>query len=269
MAEIILTVKSKIDIKVEADVITPDTFAGKTNSEISSLLVWQGPKQYPLSDFFDVEGEAGKTAAETSIVVKGDACRVKHIGERMTAGSITVEGSVSMHTGAFMEGGQIIVEGDADSWAGMEMKGGLLHIKGNASDHLGCTYRGKWVGMSGGRIVVDGNANNNVGGGISGGQIIVGGSVGHYCGIRQNGGLIVVKGDAIRAVAAEMTGGTMVVGGHINAFSPGFQYDSNECDLAFEDIECPGEFMKFSGDFAISKRPKGTFYVNQAANMEL
>ncbi|MCD4704268.1 MAG: formylmethanofuran dehydrogenase subunit C [Methanosarcinaceae archaeon] len=269
MAEVILTLNTGIDIKVEADLVTPDMFAGKNKSEIESLLVWQGPKQYPLSDFFDVEGEAGSSAEDTSIVVKGDVSRVKRIGEKMTAGKITIEGSVSMHVGTEMEGGEILVKGDADSWAGMEMKGGLLHITGNVKDHVGCAYRGKWLGMSGGRIVIDGNAMNNLGGGISGGEIIVGGNVGHYCGIRKNGGLIVVKGDAIRAVAAEMTAGTMVIGGHIEGFSPGFEYETNESDLTFDDLECPGEYMKFARDYAIAKKPKGIFYVNQDANRDL
>jgi formylmethanofuran dehydrogenase subunit C len=243
MAEVILTVNTKIGLKVEADVITPDTFAGKNKSEIEALLVWQGPKQFPISAFFDVEGDAGASAEDTSIVIKGDAARVKRIGEKMTAGKITVEGSVSMHLGSQMVGGEILVKGDADSWAGMEMVGGLLHIEGNA--------------------------NNNLGGGISGGEIIIGGNVGHYTGIRQNGGLIAVKGNAIRAVAAEMTAGTMVVNGTIERFSPGFEYVTNESDLKFDDIECPGEFMKFLGDNAITKRPKGTLYVNQDANMNL
>ncbi|ABE51287.1 formylmethanofuran dehydrogenase subunit C [Methanococcoides burtonii] len=269
MAEVILTVNTEIGLKIEADVITPDTFAGKNKSEIEALLVWQGPKQFPISAFFDVEGDAGASAEDTSIVIKGDSARVKRIGEKMTVGNITVEGSVSMHVGSQMVGGEILVKGDADSWAGMEMVGGLIHIEGNANDHVGCAYRGKWIGMSGGRIVIDGDANNNLGGGISGGEIIVGGNVGHYTGIRQNGGLIAVKGNAIRAVAAEMTAGTMVVNGTIERFSPGFEYVTNESDLKFDDIECPGEFMKFLGDNAITKRPKGTLYVNQAANLDL
>ncbi|WP_305064489.1 formylmethanofuran dehydrogenase subunit C [Methanococcoides sp.] len=269
MAEVILTVNTEIGLKIEADVITPDTFAGKNKGEIEALQVWQGPEQFPLSAFFNVEGEAGASAEETSIVIKGDTSRVKRIGEKMTAGKITVEGSVSMHVGSQMEGGQLLVKGDADSWAGMELKGGLLHITGNAMDHVGCAYRGKWVGMSGGRIVIDGNANNNLGGGISGGEIIVGGNVGHYTGIRQNGGLIVVKGNAYRSVGAEMTGGTFVVKGTIERFSPGFEYMANESDLKFDDIECSGEFMKFTGDYAISKKPKGTLYVYQDTNMNL
>lgn len=269
MTEVILTPNTDIDIKVEADVITPDAFVGKKNSEIEKLLVWQGPKQYPLSDFFDVEGDAGNSADEISILIKGDVSRVKRIGAEMTAGTITIEGSAGMHVGSEMAGGEILVKGDADSWAGMEMKGGLLHITGNAADHVGCAYRGSWKGMSGGRIVIYGNAQNQLGGGNTGGEIIVNGNVDNFCGIRQSGGLIVVKGDAIRTVGVEMSAGTIVVGGHIERFTPGMLYESEESDLKFDDIECAGEYKKFIGDHAITKRPKGVLYVGKDANMEL
>ena len=135
--------KRKIDIKVEADVITPDAFAGKNAEEIGNLSVWQGPKTYPLSEFFEVKGNGGISAAETLIRIKGDSTRVKRIGEGMSAGKIEIEGSAGMHVGTEMKGGEILVFGDVDSWVGMEMTGGLLHIKGNAGDHVGCAYRGK------------------------------------------------------------------------------------------------------------------------------
>jgi formylmethanofuran dehydrogenase subunit C len=269
MAEVILTPNREIDIKVEADVITPDEFAGKGKAGIEQLLVWQGPKQYPLSDFFDVEGEGGSTAEDTDIVINGDASRVKLIGAKMTAGKITVKGSTGMHVGSEMAGGEIVVEGDADSWPGMEMTGGVIHIKGNTQDHVGCAYRGKWKGMKGGRIIVDGNARSQVGGGISGGEILIGGSVENFCGIRQSGGLIVVKGNAIRTVGVEMSGGTIVVGGTIQKFTPGMQYEGEEADLEFGDVKCGGTFKKFNGDFAISKKPKGIVYAGKETNPEL
>lgn len=151
MTEVILRPKGSIDIMVEAEVINPDIFAGKTISEIQQLIVWQGAKQLPLCEFFDVEGSAGSTAADTKIIVKGDVPRVKHIGHGMKAGEIVIEGSSGMHVGSEMIGGSILVKGDACSWAGMEMKGGTLHIIGNAGDHVGCAYRGSWRGMNGGR----------------------------------------------------------------------------------------------------------------------
>jgi formylmethanofuran dehydrogenase subunit C len=262
MTEVILRPKGSIGIMVEAEVINPDIFAGKTTGEIQQLIIWQGAKQLPLSKFFDVEGSAGSTAADTKIIVKGDVPRVKHIGHGMKAGEIVIEGSSGMHVGSEMIGGSILVKGDAGSWAGMEMKGGTLHIIGNAGDHVGCAYRGSWRGMNGGKILIDGNARSQLGGGMNGGEIHVSGSVENFAGIRMNSGLILVKGDAIRGVGAEMSGGVFVVSGKINQFSPGFEYVSTEKNLKIGETVISGEFMKYSGDYATSKTPKGILYVS-------
>ncbi|MCZ7402493.1 MAG: formylmethanofuran dehydrogenase subunit C [Candidatus Methanoperedens sp.] len=269
MTEIILRPKGSIDIMVEAEVINPDIFAGKTTSEIEEMIVWQGAKQLALSEFFDVEGSAGSAAADTKIIVQGDVPRVKHIGHGMNAGEIVVEGSAGMHVGSEMTGGSILVKGDAGSWAGMEMKGGTLHIIGNAGDHVGCAYRGSWRGMNGGKIIIDGNARSQLGGGMSGGEIHVGGSVENFAGIRMNNGLIVVKGDAIRGVGAQMSGGIFVVSGKIKQLSPGFEYAGTEKNPKAGETVLSGEFMKFTGDYAISKSPKGILYASKDANEEV
>lgn len=269
MEEVTLIPKKEIDIKLEADVITPDFFAGKTAGEIGNLSIWQGPKTYSLSEFFEVIGNGGTSAAQTLIRIKGDAMRIKRIGEGMSAGKIEIEGSAGMHVGSGMKGGEIVVYGNADSWAGMEMTGGLLHIKGNAGDHVGCAYRGKWHGMKGGRIVIEGSARHQLGGGMDGGEILVEGNVEGFCGIRQNGGLIVVKGRALRGVGAEMAGGTIVIGGKIERFSPGFECVSMENSVKSGEVELIGEFKKFAGDYAISKRAKGALYIAANENPEL
>jgi formylmethanofuran dehydrogenase subunit C len=266
MSEVVLRPKGSIDIMVEAEVINPDIFAGKTTSEIEQLIVWQGAKQLPLSDFFDVDGSAGNKAADTKIIVKGDVPRVKHIGHGMSAGEIVIEGSAGMHVGSEMIGGSILVKGHAGSWAGMEIKGGTLHITGNAGDHVGCAYRGSWRGMFGGRILIDGNARSQLGGGMSGGEIHVGGNVENFAGIRMSNGLILVKGDAIRGVGAEMSGGTCVVCGTIKQFSPGYEYVGTEKNPKVGETVISGEFMKFAGDYALGKTPKGTLYASKEAN---
>ena len=269
MEEVTLTLKGKIDIMVETEVITPDTFALKSENEIGNLVVWQGPNKHPLSEFFDVKGSGAGSIQKTSIIIEGDVSRVKRIGEGMAGGSIIIKGSAGMHTGSGMIGGEIVVRGNADAWAGMEMKGGLLHITGNAGDHAGCAYRGSWHGMTGGKILIDGSAQSQVGGGMSGGVIVVEGSVQNFCGIRQNSGLIIVKGDAVRGVGAEMSGGTIVVAGSIMNFLPGFEYADTEIDLTFDDIVCQGEFMKFAGDHALVTRTKGALYALKNANEDL
>jgi len=159
----------------------PESFAGKSREEIERHLVWQGPVERPLGEFFDVEvrGRGQGGPEDTIILIEGDTTRVKHIGHGMKAGRIEIFGSVGMHAGSEMIGGSIFVEGSAGSWAGMEMKGGSIRIEGDANDHTGCAYRGSWKGMTGGRIVVAGNVEN-------------------FCGIRQSGGQILIKGSAVR-----------------------------------------------------------------------
>lgn len=269
MSEVILRPKGSIDIMVEAEVINPDIFAGKTENEIGQLIVWQGAKQLPLSEFFDVKGNSGSSAAETKIVIEGDVPRVKHIGHGMNAGEIVIEGSAGMHVGSEMTGGSILVKGNAGSWAGMEMKGGILHITGNTGDHAGCAYRGSWRGMNGGKIIIDGNARSQLGGGMNGGEIRVGGNVENFAGIRMNSGLIVVNGDAIRGVGAQMAGGTFVVRGRIKQFSPGFEYAGTEKNPKVGETVLSGEFMKFAGDYVVSKTPKGILFASKEANEEV
>ena len=258
--EVLLKPKGEIGIMVEAEVINPAFVAGKSRDEIERLIVWQGPAKLPLSDFFDVEIRGSGAPEDISIIIEGDVSRVKHIGHGMKVGRIEVCGCAGMHIGSEMSGGSILVKGDAGSWAGMEMKGGLLHIEGDAGDHVGSAYRGSWRGMSGGKIRIDGNAKSQLGGGLTGGEIIVRGDVENFCGIRQAGGIILVKGRAIRGVGAEMNGGTIAVCGSIKQFTPGFVEAGSESNPKLGDIQLPGDFYKFSGDYAVSKNPKGLLY---------
>ena len=263
MAEIKLVPKGKIGITVEAEVIRPDVFAGLAKAEIEALHVWQGPRELPLSEFFEVEVLAGETPVDTKIIIDGDVSRVKRIGQGMKSGKIEILGNVGMHLGAEMAGGSIFVQGSADSWAGMEMKGGLLQIAGSAGDHVGSAYRGSWRGMTGGQIQIEGNAQSQLGGGLVGGSITVAGNVENFCGIRQSGGLILVKGNAVRGLGAEMAGGIIAIFGEIKQFCPGFIDAGREENPKVGELQLEGKFAKFTGDFALSKNPKGLLYCRE------
>lgn len=260
MAEILLSSRGSIGITVEAEVISPDIFAGKKREEIEGLLVWQGPVPLPLSEFFEVDVRGTGSPEETDIIIEGDVSRIKRIGEGMKAGRIEIRGPAGMHLGSEMAGGSILVQGDAGSWAGREMKGGLLHIAGSAGDHVGSAYRGSWRGMTGGQIIVEGSARSQLGGGLAGGQIVVGGNVENFCGIRQSGGLITVMGSAVRGTGAEMNGGIIAVCGEIRQFSPGFVEAGREENPKLGDLQLEGWYIKFTGDYALGKNPKGLLY---------
>lgn len=268
MAEILLRCKGSIGMMIEAEIIRPDIFAGKKREEIEGLLVWQGAMQLPLAEFFDVDvnqarSPEGTGPEETNILIEGDVSRVKRIGQGMKAGRIEIHSSAGMHLGAEMAGGSILVQGDAGSWAGMEMKGGRIHILGNGADHVGSAYRGSWRGMTGGEIQIDGSARSQLGGGMVGGRIIVAGNVENFCGIRQSGGLILVKGSAVRGVGAEMNGGTIAVCKAIKQFSPGFVEIGREENVLLGDIRLEGWYVRFAGDYALGKNPKGSLYCQE------
>ena len=42
-----------------------------------------------LGKYFEVSGDAGATAADTKIIVKGDVKKVKYLGFKMTAGEMS------------------------------------------------------------------------------------------------------------------------------------------------------------------------------------
>ncbi|HNX40141.1 MAG TPA: formylmethanofuran dehydrogenase subunit C [Methanothrix sp.] len=262
MAEVLLKLKEKIGITVEAEVIRPDGFAGKSAAEIQALPVWQGPRKLALSELFDVELRDGASAqpGETAIFMEGDLSRVKRIGQGMKEGKIEISGSAGMHLGEEMSGGSILVKGDAGSWAGMEMKGGSIRIQGNAADHVGSAYRGSWRGMTGGEIRIEGNARSALGAGLVGGRIIVEGDVENFCGIRQSGGAIIIKGSAVRGLGAEMNGGIIAVCGSIRQFSPGFVYSTRETDPVIGEVRLEGSYSRFTGDYSLGKNVKGTLY---------
>jgi formylmethanofuran dehydrogenase subunit C len=264
-----ITLTPKADEKylvLEADVITPDTFAGKTLDELKELKVWEGNTAWPLSKFFDVSGTTADKAEDQAIVINGNLPMVKYIGSKMTAGAILIKGNVDMYCGAWMKGGSIIVKGDVDSFCGIQMEGGQILIEGNAANHLGASYRGDWRGMKGGEITCNGNAGLDVGEYMMGGVITIKGNVdinagihmGRAIGPKDVGGKIVIYGNAKGRVGGQMIRGNIYVLGKIAAMMPGFAVkmpDPQEVDMDGKKIP----FQVLTGDRA--EAGKGTLYV--------
>ena len=142
MNTVTVTLEKQPELYLEADLITPDQFAGKSVEEIGAIEISEGKIKYPLSAFAKIEGASGTTAAETKIVLNGDWTRVKRIGQQMTAGEIVINSNADMYTGGWMKGGKITVNGNVDSFTGIAMAGGELTVNGSAQNHVGCAYRG-------------------------------------------------------------------------------------------------------------------------------
>ncbi len=259
MPEIKLKFKTQTDFPVEADVISPDNFSGKTAAEIKNLEVYHGNEAKALGDFF---GVSGKTAdiADTKIVIDGDVSNVKRIGEKMTGGEIVINSSVGMHVGNNMSGGKIIVYGNADDWAGAMLNGGELEITGNAGNYVGAAYRGFWKGMQNGIIKVHGRIGDEALTWVNGSKpakrfpTLICGSAGSFLGIHSHGGTIIVEGDCDRCTGADLVRGTIVVKGKVSRRLPSFKKvgEVKEIELMNGD-KITGKFIEYSGDHSVAK----------------
>ena len=83
METVTITMKNPHALYLEADNVSPDVFAGKTAAQIGELHVHEGNETFTLGKYFDVSGNAGATAADTKIIVKGDVKKIKYLGFKM------------------------------------------------------------------------------------------------------------------------------------------------------------------------------------------
>jgi len=251
-----LTLRIQPRAPLEAEVITPDHFEGKSAAAISAMPVMHGNQPALLGDFFEVSADGA-----SEIVLNGDLSRVKNIAARMSLGRVTVNGDAGMHLGAWMRGGEISVSGNTGDWAGAEMTGGKIHVCGNAGHGLGGAYRGSRHGMNRGLIVVEGNAGNEVGALMRRGLIVVKGEVGDFAGAFMIAGSIIVFGKmGIRAGAGLLRG--TIVAFQTPELLPTFRYDCRYRpvflklvfgELQLQGVTVPEEFAtgyyrRYSGD---------------------
>ncbi len=205
MSKIVLRLKEQPTVPLEAEVLSPDTFADLSNDEIRAKIVYHGKRQVRLDEFFDVEGERSD-----DLELHGNLHRVRWIGRGMSRGRMIVHGSVGMHLGAYMKGGEIEVHGNAGDWIGAEMKNGLIRVHGNGGGQIGAGYRGSLKGMRGGTIIVDGSAGLEVGMRMRRGTIVIGGPAKDFTGLQMKGGTIVLMQGAEIRTGAWMMRGTII-----------------------------------------------------------
>jgi formylmethanofuran dehydrogenase subunit C len=253
METVTITMKNPPALYLEADNISPDVFAGKTAVQIGDLSVHEGNTTSTLAKYFEISGNAGASAADTKIVVKGDVKKVKYIGFKMSAGEVSVEGSTDQYAGAWMKGGRMLVKGNVDAFAGIAMKGGELSIEGNAGNYLGAAYRGDWRGMSGGRILVKGNAGSDIGMYMTGGEMIINGNADVHVCTHAEGGKVIIKGNAKTKVGGQMVDGTIVVFGTIDVMMPGFK-PAGDVEMEVDGVK--GKFAHYIGDMGERHKKK-------------
>jgi formylmethanofuran dehydrogenase subunit C len=254
-----LTLRERPHVPLEAEVISPDLFASLDNNGVRSLPLVLGKRRVRLDDFFEVEGEGSE-----SIVIRGDAGRIKWIGRDMTRGSISIEGNAGMHLGAYMKGGTIEVRGNASDWVGAEMRGGMIRVSGNAGGQIGAAYRGSLSGMNGGTILIGGTAGLEVGMRMKRGIIAVGGKVRDFAGVQMKGGTLILMSGAEIRTGAWMIRGTILSLAPLKllpTFSYACTYNPDflrlySRHLAKEKITIPtcpteGSWQRYTGDTAV------------------
>jgi formylmethanofuran dehydrogenase subunit C len=201
---------------IEAEVITPEGFAGRTPAEIERLPVGHGGVEARLGDFVAASG-----SADDAVRLEGDFSRVTRIGQGMARGRIEVGGDVGGHVGAQMRNGEVVVHGSAGDWAGAEMRGGLLRIEGSAGNLVGSAYRGSEKGMRGGVILVSGSVGGESGAAMRRGLIVVGSTAAALTGVRMIAGTVFVFGALGAGTGLGLKRGTVVTYGGVGAAPSG------------------------------------------------
>ena len=279
MGEIKLKLKKEPIFPLEAETISPDRFAGKSETEIKNLIVYHGNEEKTIGNFFDVSGK-GEDISEIKISIEGNLSKVKRIGEKMTGGEIIINGDVGMHVGNHMSGGRILVNGNADDWAGAMLNGGELEITGDAGHYVGAAYRGFWKGMQNGKIKVQGKIGDEALTWVNGSKpakrfpTLICGSAGSFLGIHGHGGTIIVEGDCDRCIGADQVRGTIVVKGKVSRILPSYKRigEVQEIELMNGD-KITGKYIEYSGDHSVeknhSKIDKKTEKVSNSSNGRL
>jgi formylmethanofuran dehydrogenase subunit C len=262
---IILTPLKQFELPIIAECITPAEFQGKKLEEIAVLPIYEGNMEKTLCDIFKIEQDDATTP---SIVINGDADKVRRIGKRMKEGEIVINGNAGMHLGMEMKGGKITVKGNALGWTGAEMKGGIIEIFGNGGDYLASPFRASEAGMKGGLIIVHGDVGNDVGAGIRGGTLKIKGNAGNFLGYHLTEGTIYVEKNVGARTGAFMTGGKIIVGGAAESVLPNFSIDSIKPKVKVDDTQqAAGPFYVFIGD--LTEKTRGKLFINKAANPQL
>lgn len=206
--ELVLRTPGTIPLELEG--LLPESVCEQSLAAIERMPVFHGNRQCPLGEFFAVSGSAG----DQRIVLSGDLSNVHGIGQRMTRGSIRVEGHAGRHLGSEMRGGEIHVSGDAGDWVAGEMRGGLIHVRGRAGHNVAAAYRGSPRGMLGGTVLVQGSVGNELGHSLRRGLVAVGGC-GDFAGINMIAGTVLVFGPCGLRPGAGMRRGTLGLFGSV------------------------------------------------------
>ncbi len=221
MTAIVLTLKTRLQQRLDVSPLTPENLSAMTVEQIGGIGLHYGNRMLPVRDFFDLESVPDRDGVLFS---RGDE-RLDGLGRGMTAGMIHVRGDAGAYVGMQMKAGCLTVEGNAGPFCGCEMRGGELRVRGDVGDFSGGALPGDRKGMAGGLLVVGGRAGDRVGDHMRRGLIVIEGDAGAYVGSRMTAGTIAVNGRLGPHAGYAMKRGTLLLARAPEAMSATF----NDC----------------------------------------
>jgi len=186
MPTLTLTLREAPRQPLDLGPLLPERLAGLDKRALAAVPLRLGNRILPLGELFGV-----RHGAADRFVIRGSTALCDRIGERMSRGTVVVEGDAGAELGLAMTGGTIEVRGSAGDLAAAEARGGLVRIAGDAGARLGGALPGA--------------------GGMAGGAVLVRGRCGELAGERMRKGLVLVEGDAGAHAGAGLRGGTVLV----------------------------------------------------------
>lgn len=206
MTMLTLTLKTKLQQRLDCSPLTPCKLADLSLAEIAAIPLYYGKKRLRVDEVFTLSGENG-----SHIVFENSSEELDCLGAYMQSGEITIHGDAGAQLGFKMSNGKITCTGSVGDFAASGMSNGLIHIYGNVGDFLGAAIIGERKGMRGGAVIVKGNAGDRVGDQMRRGLILVEGNVGDYCASRMIAGTIGILGSLGKYTAYGMRRGTLLL----------------------------------------------------------
>lgn len=191
-----LTLKGTLDERVDGSALVPERLESIPLAELMAMpLSMSSSRTVRLEELFWVQWPSGPSE---TMVIRGDCRCMDGLGNRMTGGTLVIDGHAGDRLGAEIRGGTILVAGDAGHDACEGMRGGTVAITGNCGDRLGGPLPGERSG-------------------IRGGDVIIAGNVGSRACHRMRRGTVWIAGDAGDYLAPQMIAGTILVQGKISS----------------------------------------------------
>ena len=200
-------ISPKFDSQLPIDVSHIVTRPGCTLAELAQQPVCFGRNSVALGELFSIQ----QVDDDCDFCWAGQLKNVHGIGFGLAGGKLVVKSDCGRHLGSRMTVGTIECFGNAGDFVGTSLRGGSIRIHGSAGDLVGSGFSGDKLGMRNGEILISRDAGHSIGKRMRRGLIFVGGSAGQRLGESMRAGTIVVVGRVGEGLGNGMKRGTILV----------------------------------------------------------